>query len=452
MLPHPHLRRLAAGALLAICACAPGQRPASSPGAPSAPAVPLIDYHTHIRSLQVARLNATRPLPAVQLPAELDAFLRERARVWNDSAALARLYTDDALRLDDDEPNWIRGVGPVAGYVATRYARAYRIEPIAFSADGNVASISGYHVRGQGDSIRYFGDVQLALRRGADGAWRIASEAVHFGPPIPAAFTADQLISGMDDLGVRRSLVLSVAYRLASPYGPGFADEHARVSAENDWVAEQVARYPDRLVAFCSFNPLSSYALEEMDRCTRGGRMRGLKLHFGNSKVDLRNPEHLAKVKAVFRAANERRLPIVVHLWTTDPAYGPEHSRIFIEQVLPEAPDIPIQIAHLASGGGGPGYDAKDDATLAVFADAIAAHDPRTRNLWFDAATNVTEYTTPEMKQAMVGQMRRIGLDRILFGHDAEGTPHDEWLRMRSLPLTPAELRTIATNVAPYMR
>lgn len=437
-------------ALLAAFACAQGRAPAG-PSATTA-VVPLIDYHTHVRSLALAKLNATVPLPPVQLPADLDAFLRERVRVWNDSAALSRLYTPDALRLDTDQPNWIQGAGAVAGHVATRYARAYRLEPIAYTADGSVASITGYHVRGQGDSIRYFGDVQLALQKGGDGAWRIASEAVAFGPPAPAAVTADKLIADLDDLGVRRALVLSVAYRFASPYAPRFADEHARVSAENDWVAEQVAPYPDRLVGFCSFNPLSDYALEEMDRCTRGGRLRGLKLHFGNSRVDLRNPEHLARVRRVFHAANERRLPIVVHLWTTDPAYGPPHSRIFLEQVVSEAPDIPIQVAHLASGGGGPGYDEKDDSTFAVFARAAAAHDPRMRNLWFDAATNVTEFTTPEMMQAMANRMRQIGLHRILFGHDAEWTPHEEWMRMHRLPLTAAELRVIATNVAPYMR
>lgn len=442
--------RLAAAALL-LAACAPAHA-AAQHGSPATGVVPLIDYHTHIWSVAVSRLDATVPLPAVQLPPDLDAFLGERARVWNDSAALAGLYTDDALRLDTDDPNWIRGGRAVAGYLARRYAGPYRFEPVAYGSDGQIAYVTGYHVRGQGDSTRYFGDVQLALRRGADGGWKIASEAVHFGPPPPSAITADKLIEDLDDLGVGRALVLSVAYRFASPFGPGFADEHARVSAENDWVAAQVARYPDRLVAFCSFNPLSDYALEEMDRCTRDGRMRGLKLHFGNSKVDLRNPEHLAKIRRVFHAANQRRLPIVVHLWTTDPAYGPRHSRIFIDSVLPEAPDIPIQIAHLASGGGGPGYDERDDSTLAVFAQAMAAHDPRTRNLWFDAATNVTEFTTPEMMQAMANRMRQIGLGRILFGHDAEWSPHDEWKRMRRLPLTPAELRTIATNVAPYMR
>ncbi|HEX8907120.1 MAG TPA: amidohydrolase family protein [Longimicrobiaceae bacterium] len=445
-------RGLAAAVLLLAAASAPARAQAPAPAALPASVVPVADHHSHLRSLALARLDGTTPLPAVQLPADLEAFLRERERAWNDSAALKKLYTDDALRLDVDEPNWIRGGAAVARKAGRMYAAPYRLEPIAYAVDGSVASITGYHVRNVGDWIRYFGDVQMALRKGADGAWRISSEAVHFGPPMPVEYTADQLIGDLDDLGVRRALVLSGAYRFASPHAPRLADEHARVSAENDWVAEQVARYPDRLVAFCSFSPLSDYALEEMERCTRGGRMRGLKLHFGNSGVDLLNPEHVAKVRRLFHAANERRLPIVVHLWTIDPRYGAQHSRIFIEQVLPEAPDIPIQIAHLASGGGGIGYAERDDTTLAVFAEAIAAHDPRTRNLWFDAATNVTVDTKPAMMQAMANRMRQIGLRRILYGHDAEWTPWQEWRGMKRLPLTPAELRIIAGNVAPYLR
>ena len=48
-------------------------------------------------------------------------------------------------------------------------------------------------------------------------------------------------------------------------------------------------------MAFCSVNPLRPYALEEIARCARDPRLRnGLKLHFGNSDVDVDNPEQLA--------------------------------------------------------------------------------------------------------------------------------------------------------------
>ena len=62
-----------------------------------------------------------------------------------------------------------------------------------------------------------------------------------------------------------------------------------KVRAENDWTAAQVAQFPDRLVAFCSFNPLREYALAELNRCAKSGSFRGLKLHFNTSGVNLHN-------------------------------------------------------------------------------------------------------------------------------------------------------------------
>lgn len=79
--------------------------------------------------------------------------------------------------------------------------------------------------------------------------------------------------------------------------------------------------------------------------------MKGVKLHFANSGVDIRNPEHLAKVQKFFRAANDHKLAIVVHIRSLRRDYGRRDAEIFINDVLPVAPDIPIQIAHLAGSG-----------------------------------------------------------------------------------------------------
>jgi predicted TIM-barrel fold metal-dependent hydrolase len=50
----------------------------------------------------------------------------------------------------------------------------------------------------------------------------------------------------------------------------------------------------------------------------------------------------------------------------------------------------------------------------------------------------------------------RLGIDRILFGSDAATggnlPPRQAWAAFRQLPLTDAEFKKIAENVAPYMR
>lgn len=112
----------------------------------------------------------------------------------------------------------------------------------------------------------------------------------------PEPVTADRLIAQLDSAGVRRALVLSLAYAHGSPSIRG-DDEYAQVRGENDWTSQQVARYPGRLHAFCSFNPLREYALAELDRCGKDPNLRyGVKLHFANSQVDLQNPGHVQRI------------------------------------------------------------------------------------------------------------------------------------------------------------
>ena len=226
--------------------------------------------------------------------------------------------------------------------------------------------------------------------------------------------------------------------------------------AENDWVAAQVQRHPDRLRAFCSFNPLRDYALRELERCAADPAFRGIKLHAGNSGIDLTNAADLAKLRDVFAAADRHRLPIVIHLRTFGHPYGRAAAEGFLQTVLPAAPDIPVQIAHLA--GSGPGYeDPPSDSALQVFADAISRGDPRTRHLLFDVATMVDAHISPATAARVAARIRQIGPERILWGSDlaARGnpTPREGWAYFRGLlPLTEAELATIARNVAPYMR
>jgi uncharacterized protein len=236
-------------------------------------------------------------------------------------------------------------------------------------------------------------------------------------------------------------------------------DEYAKVRAENDWTAAQAAEYPGRLIAFCSFNPLKEYALEELSRCAgKPGLNRGIKLHLGNSDVQLDNPEHVKRLRQVFRAANRHRMAIVVHMRASiskKRPYGAAQGRVFLEQLLPEAPDVPVQVAHLA--GTGPGYDDPPaDSAMAVLAEAVQRKDPRARRLWFDVAGIVDSTVTQAQAALMVRRIRQAGIERILYGSDAavtaERRPREGWAAFRRLPLTPDELDRIARNLAPYFR
>jgi len=266
--------------------------------------------------------------------------------------------------------------------------------------------------------------------------------------------TAADLIKQLDAAGIKRAVVLSTAYIFEQPSRK--ADHAAeKLKRDNDWTSKQVAQFPDRLIGFCGLNPLKDYALEELARCAADPNLRrGLKLHFGNSVVDYHNPEHIARVRGIFRAANDRGMAIVAHVRasvTAELPWGRAEALIFLNELLPAAPDVVVQVAHLASAGSPQDEGAQE--ALEVFVEAVATNDPRTRHLYFDAT--VIEPPTPRNAQRWAMAIRRAPT-RVLFGSDATTaavTPGGVWTAMlKLLPLTDDEFERIANNTPPYMR
>lgn len=436
--------------LLGGCAHAPRPVPADE--------APIVDHHQHLLSVATADQVSPPPPPPIVLPEDVARLLGERARRWNDPSMLADLYVEDSLALGTESPGWIRGKSAIAAYLSARFARAYELAPVEYRPTGSTARVAGYYTRGEGAQTQRIGYFYLALERDTDGVWRIAAETSAFPGPLRLLDPIDaaQLVSRLDAAGVQRAVVLSDAFLYGSRSMPAAPEEsaaarHAKVRAENDWVAGEAAKYPQRLIAFCSFNPLESYALEELERCTRDGRMRGLKLHFTESQVDLRNSQHVETVRQIFAAANARRLPIVVHVGA-DPIHAGANARTFLEQILVAAPDVTVQLAHLWGG------ELFSDEALRVYAEAVAANDPRTRNLYFDVAevalmAERAGDAADEVRATIGARIRQIGAQRVLFGSDDHIAPRQAWADFRAqIPLTDAERKAIARNVAPYLR
>ena len=444
-------------AVAAVLAAAQGCAPPASPDAPApleqdaataasaraqrARIIPLVDHHQHlVGPATVSKRPAS--LPAVALPAALDSLLRERSRL-SGSAGAGPLYTDDAQVVDLTEETlpWVRGRESAAAAVDGMQPNR-RFVANAVSVDGTVAHVAGEVLNVQSGRTNLA--FSMGLRRDAGGRWRIATELLMRIPEwaFEKVITADDLIDNLDEAGVERAVVLSVGY---------WHSDEATTRAENDWTAAQVAQYPDRLVGFCGVRPLLDFAVAEVRRCARELKMKGIKMHFRGSRVDVLNPEHLEKVRRVFQAANEEGMAIVVHSEARG-EYARVHAEAFLEHLLPAAPDVPVQIAHL---WGGNQYRAEP---LAVYAAAIAAGDPRTRNLYFDLAESVPgAQGSEDALREIAERLRQIGLDRVLYGSDATTAGGariaQRWAELRHrLGLTDAELQDIADNVAPYLR
>jgi predicted TIM-barrel fold metal-dependent hydrolase len=150
-------------------------------------------------------------------------------------------------------------------------------------------------------------------------------------------------------------------------------------------------------------------------------------------------------------------MAIVVHMHpsvTRKRPYGATQALAFLENVVPAAPDVPIQIAHLAGAGG---YDEPEtDQALSVFVDAIRNQDKRIERVYFDVS-GVAGYGQWEGKANIIaGRIRALGVDRVLYGSDGSGkgnlSPHEAWTAFRKLPLSEKEFQTIEKNISPYMR
>lgn len=272
---------------------------------------------------------------------------------------------------------------------------------------------------------------------------------------------AAEALAALDSAGIRRAALLSTAYFFGIP-DVEFEDERARVRAENDYVARQVAEAPDRLVGFCAFNPKTAYALEELERCAEMPEIAGVKLQLANSNFDFRDTAQVARLREVFRAANARGMALVVHLRTRRQEFGRAEVETFLDRVLPAAPDVPVQVAHM---GGRSGWDAGTRAAVDAFAEAFEEHPDRTARVFFDlAAVPVPPYRARgdsalleqvrRINERVAEAVRRIGPDRIVYGTDWPELSAPGYLNgiRDALPMEPAELRDLLDDTAPYLR
>ena len=263
----------------------------------------------------------------------------------------------------------------------------------------------------------------------------------------------DQLVRLLDEAGIAKSLVFSNAYYFSrsDTEQPG---EYEAVKAENDWTLSQVRRHPNRLYAACSVNPRRGHAVAEIERCAASGGFRALKLHFDASGVDLTKPEHVASVRRAFATANRLRLPIVAHLQSEAGPYSGQQARTFLNEIMAEAPDVPVTVNHLWGGGL---YGRGPAEALSEFAEAFRRGDRSAGNLSFDLAQASMMVRKHQDRAELVERMRQIGFTRLLYGSDGPEwngvPPKQHWEEFEAcMPLTHAERDSLTSNVAPYLR
>ena len=202
--------------------------------------------------------------------------------------------------------------------------------------------------------------------------------------------TTDELIDSMDKAKIDISVILNIGWTT-----------HELCVETNDYILESIARYPERLIGFCSVQPQSyDAALDEIERCAKEG-IRGV----GEIRPDMQlfDPRDEEVMTPFINAVMKHKLMLlshasepVGHIYPGKGAVTPEILYPFIASY----PDLTIILAHW--GGGLPFYALMPEVSGAM------------QNVFFDTAASPLLYS-PQIYEQVI---QLVGAEQILFGSD----------------------------------
>ncbi len=217
-----------------------------------------------------------------------------------------------------------------------------------------------------------------------------------FGIPLPKktppGCEVDGLVKRMDEAGIDKSVLLACDEELTM-----------NVKQSSQYVAEQVARYPDRLIGFAGVDPMKGKeAMKELERGINDWGLKGLKI--------LPTYQHYAandeRVFPFYEKCVELDIPVLIHqAWTPviDAPMKYQHPYL-LDDVAIKFRDLRIIMAHF-------GFPWIDEAIF-----LLAKH----KNIYTDlSAWNwfPPEYLAQTLSKAK-SMFPRVLPDKILMGSE----------------------------------
>ncbi|MCH7984119.1 MAG: amidohydrolase [Chloroflexi bacterium] len=211
-----------------------------------------------------------------------------------------------------------------------------------------------------------------------------------FANPKAKIVQTEDLLASMDQAGIDVSVCAGFGWT-----DPGIARE------SNDYNLEAARSHPDRLVAFCSVNPLwGDDAVAEVRRCHEAGAKGIGELHPDTQGI---LDADMASLAPVFDAAKELEMPILMH--ASEPVgHGyPGKGTVTPELLMALVNAFPNNTFIFSHFGGGlPFYGLMPEVKLAL------------KNVYFDSAAFPFLYR-PEVFDVAA---RAVGAEKILFASD----------------------------------
>ena len=199
-----------------------------------------------------------------------------------------------------------------------------------------------------------------------------------------------ELIESMDFSGIQASVIMGI----------GWTDQSVAKIA-NDFLLQAASEYPDRLIPFCSVNPIwGKSAVSEIERCARHGAKGIGELHPDTQGFDVSNPNIMQPMMSCAKALD---MPLVIHssepIGHQYPGKGkttPDRLWDFIQNFT----DNKIVCAHW--GGGLPFYALMPEVGRLI------------NNVYFDTAATPFLYRSEIFETATIP----VGSRKVLFGTD----------------------------------
>lgn len=199
------------------------------------------------------------------------------------------------------------------------------------------------------------------------------------------------LIAELDKSPVDKAIVTAIE-----------GDNHYCTST--DYVIEQCAKHPDRLIGFASVNPITNpMAVSDLESYVCNDGMRGLKIHPRH--------QHLAaddeRLIPLVEKAAELDIPVTIcgSQWKHAPLR--DQLPMTIDVLAKRVPEAKIIIAH------GGGFHFMDAFVVAVAND----------NIYLETSISLKYFEDTPFEEQYIFTLKQLGADRIIFGSDHPEDP-----------------------------
>ena len=177
----------------------------------------------------------------------------------------------------------------------------------------------------------------------------------------------------------------------------GMRAQHSGILTPNEFIAEYVNRFPEKLIGFAGVDPAVDDVQTTLQRAVELG-LRGVKLGPIYQNVH----PHDERMLSVYQFCEDHSLPIMIHQGTTFPRKAPlKYSfPLLLEDVALQFPKLKMVIAHL-------GHPWIDDTLVLI---------RKQPNLYSDISA--LHYRPWQFYNALISAKEYGVLDKILFGSD----------------------------------